>query len=339
MESLFEDESELSMPRWSRYAGQPIDFTSRRSIMIDAPADDAVLIDRDARETVLDYFYHAGQFWRAVIPLDSVENVFGQAFNFSQVRTRKRKGQTETVVNKHGLPKHRIPVLNHVQVRFTLQSRHSVKLFPLGSDVAGNPVHLIHDFVYSLEVLGPAGVSFNLRDGLAGNLLSAHRFLSTQEMVFERLVVENKYVTESPPLPLSASDKRELLIESLLRSHRAGLSETYYLYRLCGTNNCTSSPLTILDSVVEYRWPQRLGAMLYRLPLSPRFYLRVRGLDSDPSQRTLVRSEFADYIDDIDDTATQARKREHVKRRAAIRRAVRKSDGGPEREEASLEER
>jgi hypothetical protein len=311
-----------TMPQWSSYAGQSIDLTSRRSVEIDAPSGSDVLIEADAKVAVVDYFFHASRFWRAVIPLDGVERLTGQAFNFSTVRTHKRHGQREIVVDRFGIPKHRIPILNHVQARFTLAPDKEVKLYALGSEVGGEPQHVIHDFVYSLEVLGPSSVKFNLKDGLTGNLLSAHRFLSTQEMVFERLVVANEYVIESPPLPLTARERRQFLIESLLRSHHAGLSEVYYLYRPFRTNNCTSSPLMILDKVVKYRWFNRLGAMLYRLPLSPRFYLRIRGLDSDPAQRKLVRQEFVDYIED---PVTQARKKKYLTHVRATRRAAQHS--------------
>jgi hypothetical protein len=307
---------ELSMPSWSKYAGQPVDTTSRRSIVIQTSGETLQLIEPTAKRATVDFFYHCGQFWRAVIPLNAVQDVFGQAFNFSPVRTHRRKGELEIVVDRFGIPKHRIPMLNHVQVRFTLAPDYPIKLFPLSSDASGEPVHVVTDFVHSLEVLGPAGSTFNLRDGLAGNFLSAHRFLSTQEMVFERLVVGNEFVTESPPLPLTAINKRQLLAEALLRSHLAGLHEAYYLYRPCRTNNCTSSPFTILDDVVDYGWRRRLGAIFYRLPFSPRFYLRVRGLDADPSQRKLVREEFTDYIED---PATQARKREYVRSMRAAR--------------------
>jgi len=334
MESRSKVSSETAMPKWSRYAGQAIDLSSRRSIKIDSPGDCDAIVERCTKEIVVDNFYHLGRFWRGAVPLDSVEHIFGQAFNFSRPRTRKRQGQIETIFNAQGLPKYRLPVLNHVQVRFTLQSHKPVRLYPLESEISGDPDHLIDDFVYSVEILGPAGVSFNLRDGLAGNLLAAHRFLSTQEMVFERLVVENKYVTESPPLPLNARERQDLLIASLLRSHEAGLTEAYYLFRVCGTNNCTSGPFSILDNVLKYRWPQRWGAMLYRLPLNPRMYLRARGLDSNPSERKLVRCEFADYIDDPE---TQARKRDHVKRLAAMRRASREAGGLRRNEEAGQE--
>jgi hypothetical protein len=118
----------------------------------------------------------------------------------------------------------------------------------------------------------------------------------------------------------SPTDHEYRLAGSLLHSNRAGLSEQYYLYRLLGTNNCTSSPFQILDHVVKNRWPQRLGSVLYRLPLNPRFYLKVRGLDVNPSFRKLVRSEFEDDLNGID---FQQRKRDSEKNQKIGQESVR----------------
>ena len=309
------------MPPASRYAGQPVDVSSRRSITILAPAVGADgTVKDDASHAVIGHFYHEGEFWRARVPLDGVARVCGQAFNFSSPRTRRTRSGREVIFDRYGLPKRKNPVLNHVQSRFVMKPGQAVELFPLHSEELMDPVHRVDDFVYSLEAVGPPGVVFNVRDGLMGNTLSAHRFLSTTEMVFERVMVENQYVMESPPLPLGDHQMRELLARSLMRSHKAGMTEPYYLYRCCGTNNCTSSPFQIVDSVVQYKWAQRIGSMLYRLPLNPRFYLRVRGLDSDPSYRKLVRTEFADFIQDPE---LKRRKRATVRERSRIRRAAR----------------
>ena len=71
-----------------------------------------------------------------------------------------------------------------------------------------------------------------------------------------------------------------------------------------------SNPFQIVYSVVKYLLIQRIGSALYRLPLNPRFYLWVRGLDTDPSFRKFVRSEFEAYIGD---ESTQQRRREHAR--------------------------
>jgi len=313
-------EADILMPATSRYAGQAIDISSRRSIEIQGDTP----VDTKDSHCVVDFFYHEGQFWRAVIPLNGVERVCGQAFNFSKPKTRRGKNGSEILFNKHGLPRRTIPTLNHVQSRFTFQPDQPVELYSLDCEKFGAPTHQVHDIIYSLEIVGPPDARFNLKDGLLGNLMSAHRFLSIREMVFERLVVESQYVTESPPLPLQENEKRLLLIESILRAHRAGMSERYYLYRICGTNNCTSSPFQIVDRVLKYGWLQRIGSALYRLPLHPRFYLRVRGLDSDPSYRKLVRSEFEAYIED---PKTKQRKRDYI--RENIRRKRESRDTQP----------
>lgn len=296
-----------------RYANERLDASSRRSIVIRSrPQDNEGAI-------VVDYFYHLGEFWTAVIPLDSLQHVFGQAFNFSKPKMRNGANGPEIDMDENGLPKRTIRSLNHIQCRFIMRPDAPVLLYPMQSEIEGKATHELHDFVYSFEAVGPIGVKFNFRDAMSGSLISAHRILSTREMVFERIVVEGQYVTESPPLPLSENEKKAALLECLMRSDRAGMSEVYYLFHLWKTNNCTSSSFQILDKVVNYSWLQRLGSLLYRFPLNPRFYLRVRGMDSDRNVRRIVRQEFEEYIIEPE---TQKRKRVYVRNKIkAIREA------------------
>jgi len=312
-----------------RYSGQPIDRSSRRSITIlprktDSTPPPAARISAEDNTVTVDDFYHEGTFWQAVIPLNSIGQVAGQAFNFSKPRTKQGRHGPEILHDRLGLPKRTMPWLNHLQCRFVLTGQQAVRLYPEGSDTTGPPAHRVDDFVYSVDAVGPVGVTFNLRDGLAGNLFSAHRFLSTREMVFERIVIGGQYLTESPPLPLHETQKRALLTRSLLRSHRAGAHEPYYLYRPCRTNNCTSNPFQILDQVMDYSLLQRAGALLYRLPFNPRLYLRLRGLDAEPNFRKLLRDEFATYIHAPE---TQQRKRDTVRARVRAQRAARAARG------------
>jgi hypothetical protein len=312
----------LLHPRGRRYAGKPFDVSSRHSIRL-ADAPGAGPGDSAGDYLIVDYFYHAGEYWRARIPLDGVVAVFGQAFNFSQPKTRPGPEGPELVTDPQGVPKRRIPWLNHVQCRFAFAPDKPVELHPLEAEDTQPARERIHDLVYSIEAVGPIGVRFNLRDALAGNLIGAHRMLSTHEMVFERIVVENMHVIESPPLPLDPDQRRAAIRAAIDRSHRAGMSETYYLYRCCGTNNCTSTPLREIDRIARYGFRQRLGSWLYRLPLNPRLYLRMRGLDSDPAVRRLLREEFAHFIQD---PQTQQRKRDYVRRVIARRRKQRSQE-------------
>jgi hypothetical protein len=310
----------LLKPRGQRYTGQLFDISSRHSIQIVGDSSPAALIAPDLSHVVIDYFYHEGTYWRARVPLDGVQHVFGQAFNFSKARTRSGENGPELIVDHQGVPKPSMRWLNHLQSRFTFAADYSVELYPLEGELTGEPHHRVGDLIYSIEAVGPLGVRFNLRDALAGNLIGAHRLLSTREMVFERIVVENMHVLESPPLPLSDVQRRAALTASILRSHRASMSETYYLYRVCGTNNCTSGPLREIDRIASYNLVQRLGTLLYRFPISPRLYLRLRGLDSDPKVRKLVRDEFAQYISHPE---TVKRKRSYVRSRTQALRAAR----------------
>ena len=310
----------MAMFHRKRYPEASIDFSTRRSIVIESNHRDAPPIRPENQQAVINYFYHEGKFWKAVIPLDGIGEVRGQAFNFSKIKTKSGDKGPEIIFGDDGLPKRTIPMLNHVQSRFILKAGDSVRLYQLGSEARGDPVHEVSDFVYSVEAVGPVGTVFNLRDAFSGSLFTAHRFYSTQQMIFERIVVEGHYVMESPSLPIQEAEKRALLVASLLRSHRAGNQDRYYLYRCCRTNNCTSNPFEILDNVVSYRLPQRIGSWLYRLPLQPRFYLRVRGLDVDPSVRKQVRSEFEEYIRAPE---TKQRKREYVRSQLRAVRAAR----------------
>ncbi|MCA9078133.1 MAG: hypothetical protein KDA93_24095 [Planctomycetaceae bacterium] len=306
------------MPKGSRYAGQPINVRARCSIAIRHLAEDRPLITESDAHVTVDRFFHVGEYWTAVVPLNAVECVTGQMFNFSQARTRRTANGVEVLKRKDGLPKRKMPFLNHVQSRFRLRKDQQVALYPLGTLEFGEPVHRVRDIVCSFEAVGPNNVRFNVRDAIAGHLVSAHRFMSTEEMVFERIVVEGKLLTESAPLPLNEEQRRAVLVASLLRSHEAGMSQRYFLFRPFGTNNCTSNPFHILDRIMPYTRLQRFWTFFHRLPVHPRLYLRLRGLDADPSHRGIVHEEFADYIQHPE---TQARKREYVRTRKVERAA------------------
>ena len=283
-----------------------VDTSSRRS---------AVIRETTADHLVVDHFYHAGEFWTALIPTDCVENIYGLSFNFSKIKTRRGK----VVFDERGQPKPRHGWINHVLCRFTLNKSRPVTLFPLFSDCqeSSERTNQIHDFIYSVEATGPKGVPFDFRNGMAGTLLCTHRFLSTLEMVFERIVIQGHYVWQSPPLPLTEKEKGTVLLRSLQRSTKANMDEVYHLIGCFGTNNCTSNPFRILDESIDYSLRRWLASLLYRLPLNPRLYLRLRGLDSDPGEYKFVRNEFEKYVSD---TETQRRKRTVIRRLLRERR-------------------
>lgn len=94
------------------------------------------MIDPAASHVTLNYFYHEGRFWRAVFPLDEVDEVYGQVFYFSKVKTKPGSKGPEIVFDKRGLPKRTIPILNHIQSRFTLKSPYTIDLFPMEDEFA-----------------------------------------------------------------------------------------------------------------------------------------------------------------------------------------------------------
>jgi hypothetical protein len=146
-------EAPLLMPQGTRYAGQPVDTSCRHSIEIKPSDGGHALIDPKDAHVVVDYFYHEGQFWRAIIPLDGIAEIFGQAFNFSKVRTKRGAKGPEICFGRDGLPKRTVPFLNHLQCRFVMKSDCYVNLYPIGSDDTGVPAHRIRTSSTPLRLL------------------------------------------------------------------------------------------------------------------------------------------------------------------------------------------
>lgn len=229
-----------------RYKGQELDVTVRRSLN---------LVQVVGNTAVVDNFRFDGQFWRAEIPLDGIGRVIGQSFNFSPNETNR--------------------FVNHVQTRFSLLPGYSVVLYPLEGQ-GFSPVRLVTDFVYSVEVVSPRGVEWNVRDALLGNFVNGHRLVALEDVVKEKIDHYKYTVHQTLVAPLSLEQKRNLLLAALQNGTTAGLSQPYYLCRLSGsTRNCTSESFRLLDLVV----PSNVVARnLWRLPLAPRTYLRLRRL-------------------------------------------------------------
>ena len=122
-------------PRGRRYAGQSFDVSNRHSIQIVRQDDGDELIRREHEFAVVDHFYHDGEYWRARIPLSGVEQVFGQAFNFSKPKTRLGANGPELIVDHQGVPRRTLPFVNHVQCRFAFAADRAIELFPLGGDM------------------------------------------------------------------------------------------------------------------------------------------------------------------------------------------------------------
>src|SRR5690606_11917026 len=134
-----------------------VDRRFRRSIEI---------LKEDGESFVVDHFFHKGNFYRAKIPKNGVEHIIGQRFNFDR---RTGLGWFPAIKN---------PVLNHAQTRFVMRQDSPIELFSSSS----NQVEaVVHDFVYTLEAVGPRGITWSLQDAY-GNLVAAHRLISTKEV-------------------------------------------------------------------------------------------------------------------------------------------------------------
>jgi hypothetical protein len=247
-------------------------------------------------------FYHRGQFWKAIIPKSGVSEIMGQRLNFSKPNRRK-----------DGTTKPRLFFLNHVQARLKMEPDKAVTLYPLNAEPTGEPAHSVADFSYSVEAVGPRGRKWNLSDALLGNLAIVHRFLSTEDVTFERIMRERMKVIQSPPLPLEPEIRNTMLHEAIRESHSMGVSKPYFMIRLpFSATNCSSEPLKLLDGVLRTPLLQRF---FHRLPVYPRGYLKLRGLWQHGKAAPTLNEEMADWI--ASDEA-KARRQIHVENKKRI---------------------
>ena len=259
-----------------RFAGQPLDVRRRRSLHIVSETDE---------HYVVDYFFHRSEFRIARIPKRAVTAVIGQRFNFSEgLRIRN-------------------PLMNHAQVRFTFDEKNPVKVYERGADVERDEaLFQLCDLVYSIEVVGPKGTSWNLLRSF-GDFVSAHRLVSLEEVVFERIVLCKYTVIQSPPLLLSAEDRNRGLELCLRRGHSAGLEELYYLVTLrLGAANCTSEAFRLLDSLISKRysrWQRISSIVLWRLPFNLRRYLILRGAIDPTQTMPTLNEECHEMMDEM----------------------------------------
>jgi len=271
--SSVEKTSAPAMPEWSAYAGEAFNLSERRPLSIVEETDDRFVVEG---------FYHRAEFWQAVIPKRGVAQIIGQRFNFSKPR-RREDGSTT----------HALFFANHVQARIRMRPDRPITIHPVGQPSSG-PAHQIDDFCYSVEAVGPFGRKWNTWDALVGNLAIVHRFLSTHDVAFERIMRERMTVLQSPPLPVDGETLDKMLEAAIRESHRAGLAHPYFMFRLpLSATNCTSEPLRLLDEVL--RMPRR-RRFLRRLPLHPRGYLKLRGLWASGQELPTLNEQFAEWL-------------------------------------------
>jgi len=263
---------------FGRFKGQPIDARTRRSVK---------LLNQTDSHYVIDYFFHHGTFYLAKIPIQGLESIYGQRFNFKEITQASQTGFYN-------------PFLNHAQIRLQFSKDTPVTLFPLGSDSdsCDKPLHTITDIIYSVEIVGPKGTTWSLPLSF-GDMVAAHRMMSMEEMVFERLVLKNYLVKQSPPLLLSNEEIHRGLEIIIKNADAAGMSQPYYLIRFLGARNCTSELFSILDSVISNRYSfvqKCISKILWRLPIGLKKYLSFRGVFDSSNKMPTVNEEFEEFL-------------------------------------------
>lgn len=273
------------LPDWSAYAGEAFDLSERRPLTI---------LAEDERAIIAEGFFFRGQFWKAVISKQGVSEIVGQRLNFSKPK-RQSDGSTRSSLF----------FLNHVQARLKMDPGHEIALYSLQAAPNGEPTHRVSDFSYSVEAVGPHGRKWNVSDALLGNLAVVHRFLSTEDVAFERIMLARMKIVQSPPLPLEQDTRNTMLHAAIRQSSQAGLSRPYFMFRApLSATNCSSEPLRLLDGVMSTPGWQRF---FYRFPVYPRGYLQLRGLWQDGQQVPTLNEQMADWL-----ASEQAKERRHI---------------------------
>jgi hypothetical protein len=292
------DKATPVLPEWSGYSGEPFNLTERRPLQIVSETPDTFTANG---------FYYRGAFWTAVIPKTGVAEIIAQRLNFSKPKKKPDGTRTPSVF-----------FLNHVQARLKMQPDSPLLLYPVGERPTSNlpvsePAHRIHDFVYTVEAVGPHGRRWNVADSLLGNLALVQRFLSTCDVAFERIMQARMTVLQSPPLPLEADVRDQLLQAAVRRSHEVGLAKPYFMIRLpFSANNCTSEQINIVDAVLQLPPWQHF---FHRLPVHPRAYLKLRGLWREGQALPTLNEEMADWM--ASDEAKQRREIYSLKKKQA----------------------
>jgi len=247
-----------------KYQGQVIDNRTRRSLII---------VEEDDQSYLTDYFFHNGKFYSARFPKNAVKRIIGQQFSFGRFN----------------------PFITHAQVRFTLDEGIFIELYELGEKT--NPIRKLTEFVYSLEVVGPKGTEWSIMNGF-GAFVSAHRFVSVDEVVFERVVLGRYTVNQSPPILLAKEQLNEALDMIIRKSDHEKLNKKYYILTFwLGATNCTSEMFKMLDKLMtnNYSKRQKIGSKLFwRFPFALSRYLKVRGALERNCPTQTLNEEFSE---------------------------------------------
>jgi len=269
---------------FGRFKGAPIDVRTRRS---------AELIREQSSNALIRYFFHQGSFYTAKIPLEGVNSVLGQRFSFGLTNdTEKSSGNSLLGSIKQNL-------VNHAQVRFVFEKNNPVRLYHVDDEKGeDDALHELHDIIYSVEVVGPKGEKWSVKNCF-GSLACAHRFLSTEEMFFERVLIGRYLIDQTPPLPFSPKEKKRALRICIQKSHSAGMNTPYYLVTpFFGASNCTSEAFHVLDSTMwpRYNLKQKcIAKTLWRFPISLEKYLSLRGIDLGEIGGVPFHEEYQHY--------------------------------------------
>lgn len=212
---------QAKMPR-GIYQGQCINSCHQRSLRRLSAAE-AAEYGIEPEAIAVANVSHQNQFWVAKILPNSVAEVIYQLENFPSP----------------------IPAA-HTQLRFRFSPGSEVLLIPQIPGSPQSPVQL-KDLIFSVEAVAVVGGNFDLVAGFFDNFAIAYRLVSLESRV-QRMIIQDGHKVQQIQLNLTPTQRNQLLLNAITKSHQAGLTQMYNSL----SRNCTTEVFRIIDQTIGY---------------------------------------------------------------------------------------
>jgi len=246
-EDPFEPRTRFAYGPWE---GECHDTRKRRPVIALTAAETADL-DVPDRWIALANVYHRDAFWTAVIPIETIVDIYFQLEYFPAI----------------------VPA-GHTQLRVDFKL--PVRLYGQSTEVRGE-YDETQQLVLSAEAVTRKGDAYDLLRGTRNHFAVALR-VTTLEARFQSMVMEKDHYVEQWQLLLTGMEKEKIFRWYIADSEAFGMDEPYHtIFR-----NCTTELIRILDEVVEYTKGEQVRRFFLRVtefyPNVVRAALIARGL-------------------------------------------------------------
>ncbi|QJB25250.1 DUF4105 domain-containing protein [Limnospira fusiformis SAG 85.79] len=253
---------QAKMPR-GIYQGQCINSCHQRSLRRLSAAE-AAEYGIEPEAIAVANVSHQNQFWVAKILPNSVAEVIYQL--------------------EYPFP------ASHAQLRFRFSPGSEVVLIPQIPGSPQSPVQL-KDLIFSVEAVAVVGGNFDLVAGFFDNFAIAYRLVSLESRV-QRMIIQDGHKVQQIQLNLTPTQRNQLLLNAITKSHQAGLTQMYNSL----SRNCTTEVFRIIDQTIGYqRDPHSEEELLINAPTGEKISILLANGSLD---QKAINQFLADSLDD-----------------------------------------